>query len=180
VTKNNSERIAIVSDTHGFLDSRVANVVSGCTMAVHAGDIGSAEVIHALAKRVNTVIAVRGNNDEPAKWDATGLSVLRDIPEYASVTLPGGVLSVVHGHRVWGYRDRHDRLRQQFPGARVIVYGHSHHQLCDQDSRPWVVNPGAAGRNRTFGGPSCLVLYANHDAWHFKTYRFGALDRKAS
>jgi predicted phosphodiesterase len=89
-----------------------------------------------------------------------------------TVDLPGGSLAVVHGHKVWDCHDPHKRLRNLFPQARAIVYGHSHIRVCDLDSRPWVLNPGAAGRVRTHGGASCLVLHVNGDAWHVETLRF--------
>jgi predicted phosphodiesterase len=65
-------------------------------------------------------------------------------------------------------------LRQRHPDARLIVYGHSHRLCCDLDAQPWVVNPGAAGRARTFGGASCLVLRIQDNGWHIEAYRFAA------
>ncbi|MFM1890995.1 MAG: hypothetical protein RLZ44_72, partial [Pseudomonadota bacterium] len=40
------------------------------------------------------------------------------------------------------------------------------------DAIPWVLNPGAAGRSRTFGGPSCLLLHAGARVWRVETHRF--------
>jgi hypothetical protein len=40
---NVSKRVAILADTHGFLDPRVAEQVAECDLAIHAGDIGGAE-----------------------------------------------------------------------------------------------------------------------------------------
>ena len=59
--------------------------------------------------------------------------------------------------------------------ARAVVYGHTHRLLCDQLEEPWVLNPGAAGQVRTFGGPSCLVLHAEPLAWHVESIRFPPL-----
>ena len=42
-------RVALVSDTHGHLDSRIAEVVGRCRLVVHAGDIGSSAVLDTLA-----------------------------------------------------------------------------------------------------------------------------------
>ena len=36
-------RVAIIADTHGFIDPRIAEAVRACDVAVHAGDIGNAE-----------------------------------------------------------------------------------------------------------------------------------------
>ncbi|WP_257388244.1 metallophosphoesterase family protein, partial [Tahibacter caeni] len=78
--------------------------------------------------------------------------------------LPGGRLVVVHGDR-WPARGRHAALRRAYPAARAVVYGHSHRLVVDTDALPWVLNPGAAGRARTNGGPSCLLLHATAQAW---------------
>ena len=164
--------VAIVSDTHGALDARIAECVTHCDYAVHAGDVGNAAVLAALRPRLGEVFAVRGNNDVAAKWPRADAAKLVSLPEYSLVELPGGVLAVTHGHRAGGAQQRHARLRRQFPGARAVVYGHSHRLLCDQDEPVWVLNPGAAGRSRTFGGPSCLILEADRHRWHVEAVRF--------
>jgi hypothetical protein len=52
--------------------------------------------------------------------------------------------------------------------------------ICDRSAVPWVLNPGAAGRARTFGGPSCLVLTASSMSWRLKIFRFNGNPRLAS
>ncbi|HEY9199404.1 MAG TPA: metallophosphoesterase family protein, partial [Gammaproteobacteria bacterium] len=158
-------RVAILSDTHGELDARIAEQVARCDYAVHAGDVGNAAVLAALHPRLGEVLAVRGNNDIPAKWPRAERAVLETLPESRTLDLPGGVLAVTHGHRAGGARERHARLRRQFPDARAIVYGHSHRVVCDLNAPVWVLNPGAAGRARTFGGPSLLILVAGRRVW---------------
>jgi uncharacterized protein len=164
-------RVAIVSDTHGRLDPRIADIVADCDIAVHGGDIGSAGVLAALTPRSGRVVAVLGNNDVPHKWPAGEQHLLASLPQQWSEELPGGRLVVVHGHRMPA-KDRHPRLRRRFPDARAIVYGHSHLLVLDQDAEPWVLNPGAAGRERTYGGPSCLVLSASRECWSVAVHRF--------
>lgn len=165
-------RVAILSDTHGTLDVRIAERVTQCDYAVHAGDIGNAAVLEALQPRGGRVLAVRGNNDTAAQWPAADHAVLSDLPESALLELPGGILAVVHGHRAGGTAERHARLRRQFPAARAVVYGHSHRLVCDQDAHTWVLNPGAAGRARTFDGPSCLILHAGSRVWRVEILRY--------
>lgn len=159
-------RVAIVADTHGFLDPRVEQVVAACDVAVHCGDIGDG-VLPRLQPGTGTVVAVRGNNDAPA-------TEAGPLAREALLDLPGGTLVVVHGDRLPASR-RHAGLRRAYPHARVVVYGHSHRLLCDRAQRPWVANPGAAGRRRTYGGPSCLVLVAGPDGWRVRTRRFTPL-----
>ncbi|WP_295880245.1 metallophosphoesterase family protein [uncultured Thiohalocapsa sp.] len=164
-------RVAILSDTHGVLDPRVADVVADCDLAVHGGDIGCAGVLAALTPRGGRVAAVRGNNDVPHKWPAADQHLLDALTLEVTEDLPGGRLVVVHGHRTPA-RDRHAKLRRRYPDARAIVYGHSHRLVADRDAEPWVLNPGAAGRERTFGGPSCMVLSAGHGEWSLDVHRF--------
>ncbi len=164
-------RIAILADTHGHLDPRIADLVAECDMAVHGGDIGGAEVLAGMRPRAGHIYAVRGNNDVADKWPADQRGLLAQIPDRAECELPGGRLVVVHGHRMPA-RGRHARLRRELPGARAVVYGHSHRLIADLDAEPWVLNPGAAGRSRTFGGPSCLILLAAESAWRLEVHRF--------
>lgn len=173
-----STTVAIVSDTHGGLDSRVAEIVAGCDHAVHAGDIGNSSVLEALRPRSGRVLAVRGNNDVPRKWPVQDLPVLAQLPTQAALDLPGGRLAVVHGHRCGGLALRHQRLRKAFAEVRVVVYGHSHRLACDQEALPWVLNPGAAGYSRTFGGPSCLLLRASEGEWSVEIRRFEPVRRR--
>lgn len=170
-------RVAIVSDTHGFLDSRIAELVAACDVAVHAGDIVGAGVLAGLRPRRQRVIAVRGNNDTPDRWPRRDRKILERLPSEAVLDLPGGRLVVVHGDRIAPARRRHERLRKIYPEARAVVYGHSHHLVCDRRQSPWIINPGAAGRSRTFGGPSCLLLIAREKRWRVKVIRFRPLVR---
>ncbi|BAU48951.1 phosphodiesterase [Sulfurifustis variabilis] len=165
-------QVALLADTHGYLDPRIADVVRECDLAVHAGDIGGAPVIRAMRPRAGRVVAVRGNNDSPRSWGADGRAALSALPEEAHLDLPGGRIVVVHGDRVTPAARRHERLRRLYGDARAVVYGHSHRLVCDCETLPWVLNPGAAGRARTFGGPSCLVLDARRDSWRVRVLRF--------
>lgn len=164
-------RVALLSDTHGALDPRVQEVVSSCDLAVHGGDIGHASILAQLQPRLGRVLAVFGNNDVARKWPEEDRRLLVHLPEWLEQPLPGGTLVVIHGHQT-SARERHRLLRMRFPLARAIVYGHSHRLVEDLDAMPWILNPGAAGRSRTHGGPSCMVLTATAEDWRVETHRF--------
>jgi putative phosphoesterase len=164
-------RVLLLADTHGVLDERIAALARECDVAVHAGDVGNAAVLDALRVGGAHVVAVRGNNDMPSKWPRNDWRVLEGINEVERVALPGGVLIVTHGDR-YAPATRHARLRAAFPDARAIVYGHSHRLIVDDGETPWILNPGAAGRARTYGGPSCLVLEASARTWRVEAKRF--------
>jgi hypothetical protein len=48
-------------------------------------------------------------------------------------------------------------------------------KVMDDSARPWVLNPGAAGRTRPQGGPSCAVLTAHPAGWYVEIRRFETL-----
>jgi uncharacterized protein len=164
--------VAIVADTHGWLDARVAALAARCDFAVHAGDIGALRVLQELHPRRGVVLAVRGNNDVPEKWHAGERDVLGELPSEATLELPGGRLHVLHGDRAGAPRGLHERMRRRYQEEWAVVSGHSHRLCCDLEALPWILNPGAAGRQRTRGGPSCLLLHASRDAWQVEARRF--------
>lgn len=172
MTSTSQTRIGIISDTHGFLDPRIAEVITDCDIAIHAGDIMGQHVLEQMNPRGGKIIAVRGNNDNEFIWESEQHPTLATLDHVANIDLPGGRLVVVHGHLHGGNHPNHSVMRNQFPEARTIVYGHSHKMICDMDESPWVINPGAAGEIRTRGGPSCLVLEASETDWQVESIRF--------
>ena len=166
-----SLRVVILSDTHGELDDRIAREAAESDLVVHAGDVGNRGVLDTLESRAGRLVAVRGNNDVREKWQEAEWDLLDSLPWEARVDLPGGDLVVVHGHG-YGYPGRHHaRMRRDYPDARAVIYGHSHQKCADRSESPWVLNPGAAGRVRTFGGPSYYILRASPSRWRLETYR---------
>jgi putative phosphoesterase len=166
-----SVRVCILSDTHGHIAPAILEQARGCDLAVHAGDIGNGEVLDSLRQTCGEVIAVLGNNDLPHRWPDEHQAQLATLAEQGRIELPGGVLAIEHGHRVNPVATRHDRLRARHPDARGIVYGHSHRLVIDRTQQPWVLNPGAAGRERTYGGASCLLLTAASGGWQVSGFR---------
>ena len=171
-------RVALLADTHGFLDPRILSQLMGCDVAIHAGDVGNRGVLEAMQSAAKETYAVLGNNDVPAKWPAADLPWLEALPQEATISLPGGDIVVVHGHLAGAPRVRHDRLRQRYPEAKLVVYGHSHRRCIDKSAASWVVNPGAAGKARTYGGPSCIMLTVETDGWRLRTRRFEPLRKR--
>jgi len=164
-------RVLLVSDTHGVVDARIAALAQACALVVHGGDVGNASVIETLRAGGARVVAVRGNNDVGSKWPRGEFDALDALEHVARVELPGGALAATHGDR-YSPSTRHAKLRAQFADARAVVYGHSHRLVVDDRELPWILNPGAAGKARTYGGPSCLVLEATAREWHIEVHRF--------
>lgn len=172
------QRVLLVSDTHGHVDPRIADLAASCDFVVHAGDVGAQEVIESLRPASGRVYAVRGNNDTPQKW-TSGRAALRMLPEEVMLDLHAGTMVATHGDQLRPASRRHERLRALYPHARAVVYGHTHRLICDQSAVPWILNPGAAGRTRTYGGPSCLLVEAGSRGWRVKALHFPVLPAAA-
>src|SRR4029453_8141554 len=61
--------VGIISDTHGLLRHEALVAFRDCHLIVHAGDVGTADVLDGL-RAIAPVIAIRGNNDQGA-WAST-------------------------------------------------------------------------------------------------------------
>lgn len=172
-SQHESLRIAIISDTHTVLDERIANVIKQSDIAIHAGDICCGTVLEKMHPKLGHVFAVTGNNDHHSSWPSDQKEIIESLPEVAEIKLAGGLLVVEHGHTHGHHEPSHESLRKTHTQARVIVYGHTHIQVCDKSLSPWVINPGAAGATRTQGGPSCLVLTVSKSSeWSVEALRF--------
>ena len=74
--------IGIISDTHGLLRPEAVEALRGVDLILHAGDVGTSDVLETL-KGIAPVVAVRGNNDKGEwaerlpHWEVTevGLSI---------------------------------------------------------------------------------------------------------
>jgi putative phosphoesterase len=132
--------VGVVSDTHGHLYPQVVNSLKGVDHIVHAGDVGSAEVLRTL-RQIAPLTAVRGNVDMGSWADA--------LPARAEVEL-GGVCIVV-GH-ISPRADGAGRAGQPV----VVVSGHSH--IASEEWREGILhlNPGSAGPRR-FGRPRTVA-----------------------
>ena len=166
-------KIAIVSDTHEEIDERIIALIKNCDIAVHAGDIGNLAVLEKIQPRLEHIFAVCGNNDKPYLWEVKDWNIVKNLPDSLELLLTGGYLALEHGHEHDMQKPNHKDLRAAHPNARVIIYGHTHIQVIDDElSDQIVINPGAAGYTRNKGGPSCIILSINNDVWEFEVFKF--------
>jgi uncharacterized protein len=131
-------RVAVLSDTHAprhwkACPTAVARWLDGVDLILHAGDVCRAAVLEELAAFA-PVRAVLGNNDEPdvAAWGA---------PETLRLDLDGLPAAMVHDAGPAAGRPR--RLRRRFPGAELVVFGHSHIPLDLTADGVRIFNPGS-------------------------------------
>ncbi len=124
-------RVAVVSDSHGWLRRSVVKEVQDCDCILHAGDITVESDLDELAL-YGSIYAVRGNND---LWTRG----LKDLAGFLRFTIGGVSFYMVH--------DRWD-VPRDLEGVAAVIYGHSHrYSAATVDGRLWL-NPGSCGRSR--------------------------------
>jgi uncharacterized protein len=131
-------RVVVLADTHGPRRWRVcpppvAAQLQTADLILHAGDVCTASVLTELAQYA-PVVAVVGNNDQPdvAGWGATPT---------ADLTLDGLRLAMLHDSGPTA--GRLARMRRTFPGADLVVFGHSHIPLDESAPGLRIFNPGS-------------------------------------
>src|ERR1700751_4700189 len=124
--------IGVISDTHGLLRPEAVEVLRGVSLILHAGDVGTPEVLEKL-REIAPVMAVRGNVDRGA-WAST--------LQHSEVIESEGVsIYMVH------ILDELD-LKPEAAGFSAVVYGHSHKPACELSNGVLYFNPGSAGPRR--------------------------------
>jgi putative phosphoesterase len=124
--------IGVISDTHGLLRPEAAELLRGSEHIIHAGDIGSPEIIPAL-ERIAPVTAIRGNIDTQA-WT-------RRFPETEVAELAGLHIYVIHDLNALD-------LDPKAAGFAAVISGHSHQPKQDIKDGVLYFNPGSAGPRR--------------------------------
>jgi putative phosphoesterase len=144
MTAPDSIKIGLISDTHDLLRPEAIETLQGCDHIVHAGDIGGAKILREL-KKIAPVTAVRGNTD--GGW-------AMKLPESVELTLEGLRFFVIHSAS-WADVDF------DTAGYDVVVEGHTHHPILNEENGTLFVNPGSAGPVR-LGKPIAVgLLYIN-------------------
>lgn len=133
------KRIGILSDTHGYWDTRFAEYFKDCDEVWHAGDIGDYVIVENLQDVVPVVRAVSGNIDH-------GM-VRRKCGEIEIFQVEGVKVLLTH---IGGYPGKWSKGMKkllQDEGIRLMVDGHSHilKVIYDKELDLLHVNPGAAG-----------------------------------
>ena len=166
--------IGVLSDSHvpfrlAALPQAALDLLRGCDLILHAGDLEDIGLIDQLA-RIAPVYTVRGN----IHWTySTGTHDL-DQPEAITLKLGSRTLWMTHGHLSFGYTmvdkviqfaqrptlddvnqtiiARLDRARP--PEADIVVFGHSHNPCIENHAGVLFFNPGAIVGTEHFRGES--------------------------
>ena len=132
--------IGVISDTHGVLREAAAEVLRGCDLIVHAGDIGNLDLLEQL-RAIAPTIAVRGNNDKGA-W-------AKALPMTEVIQAGDLYLYVLHELSELN-------LDPKAAGFAAVISGHSHRPKAERREGVLFLNPGSAGPRR-FALPIALA-----------------------
>ena len=133
--------IGVVSDTHGLLRPEALRRLRGVDRIIHAGDVGTPEVLDTL-EAIAPVTAVRGNNDRGA-W-------ARALPETATLMVEAARLYVLHDVKTLAVDPGRAALA-------AVIAGHSHMPSAIDRDGVLFLNPGSIGPSR-FTLPIAMAL----------------------
>ena len=132
------QRIALLSDTHNYLDPKIFKYFETCDQIWHAGDIGTISITNQLTK-IKPVVAVYGNID--------GQDVRNIHPKNQRFMCEGVDVFMTH---IGGYPNNYSpdaikEIKQNPP--KLFICGHSHilKVMFDDKYKLLHINPGAAG-----------------------------------
>lgn len=141
-------RLGIIADTHGLLRPEVFEVFAQVDLILHAGDIGSPELLTEL-EALAPVRAVYGNTDG---WD-----LRHRLPRVLTQRIEGLDFVLTHGDQFGSPTP--EALHRRYAEADVIIYGHTHRPLLTTlDQVVTVMNPGGAGHRRFDLVPSVGIM----------------------
>jgi putative phosphoesterase len=132
-------KIGLLSDTHGFLDPQIFELLIDVDEIWHAGDLGSIELCNEL-KSFKPFYAVYGNID--------GKEIRMDYPLNLELEREGFKILMTH---IGGYPKNYEpKARRKIEEVKpdIFICGHSHILKVMRDAKfnnMVVMNPGAAG-----------------------------------
>ncbi|HXN23075.1 MAG TPA: metallophosphoesterase family protein [Candidatus Dormibacteraeota bacterium] len=124
--------IGIISDTHGLLRDEAVRALRSSDLIIHAGDVGSPEIIATL-QSLAPVVAVKGNTDIGA-WTSA-------LPATAVAEARLATIYVLHNLNDLD-------LDPLAAGFHIVVSGHTHKPKRSERSGILYLNPGSAGPRR--------------------------------
>ena len=140
-------RIAVISDTHNYVDPKLALLFAGVHHILHAGDVGQPRVILEL-EQIAPVTAVMGNTDDPMfRFRLTEV-----------VELAGRKFLLHHIVNPHAPAEPLQRcLTRERPA--VVIFGHTHKPFCEMLDGLLFFNPGYAGKSRFGMERSVAILH---------------------
>ena len=134
------KKVLVISDTHSYIDDRIIKYASEADYVIHAGDIGSFDVIRKL-KSVSEVLFVYGNID--------GNEIRSESNKFAFFTLDDLKILLTHISGKTPKYNKETLIKIKEHNPDLLIAGHSHILKIQYDKINKLVflNPGAAGRH---------------------------------
>ena len=138
-------RIAVISDSHGFLPEDLDSLLAGADLICHLGDVGPLLLLDELQARA-PLLAVQGNNDAPGR---------PELPPLRRFTLGG--LHFHLRHHPW---PEHEMRQAEAPS--LFLHGHTHRPRIDAVPSGYRLCPGSLRLPRG-GFPPCYAWIVLED-----------------
>ena len=106
-------------------------------LIMHAGDAGHASILVSF-EQVAPTVAVRGNADP--------IELIETLPDRVLIETGSRNVILLHGHH--GKTALKAARAAAAPGIDLVVFGHSHKPLIDQEGRTILFNPGSPTERR--------------------------------
>ena len=134
------KKVLVISDTHSYIDDRIIKYASEADYVIHAGDVGSFDVIQKL-NSISKLLFVYGNIDgneirsESNKFEFFKLNDLKIL------------LTHISGKTPKYNKETLIKIKEHNPD--LLIAGHSHILKIQYDkiNKLIFLNPGAAGRH---------------------------------
>ena len=140
--------IGVISDTHNYLDPRIAGLFASVNHILHAGDVGNISIISEL-EEIAPVTAVYGNTDMNLPFKETEI-----------ILLAGRKFLI---HHIVNPHAPGERVKERIARAQphVVVFGHTHRTFCESIEGVLYFNPGSAGKPRFGLGRTVAILHCD-------------------
>lgn len=119
-------KVGVLSDTHGLLRNEVMEILQGCDLIFHAGDISKQEIIDQL-NTIAPTLFVRGNNDKA--W-------AEHLPEFLTEKVQECRVFMVHNKK---------GIPADLRDVNIVIFGHTHKYMEKWENGVLFLNPGSCG-----------------------------------
>jgi len=140
-------KLGIIADTHGYLPPAVFKIFANVDCILHAGDIGSNDIVDEL-EILAPVYAIYGNIDTwpiVSRFSQTLVTDFEDLVFY-----------LIH-HIISEKFVRYELFRKKLKPD-VIVYGHTHNPDVSTHNDILFINPGSTSKPKKNEKGSVIVL----------------------
>ncbi len=142
--------IGLISDTHNILPEKIFNIFEKVDYIIHAGDVGSADILNEL-ETIAPVKAVYGNMDS--------FPLVSDYNRMETFSLGGWSFCLIHA--ISSPRSFAYELFKMQKEIDIVIFGHTHQKEHTVFNEIQFINPGSASKPRHSVKGSVALLQLN-------------------